>query len=119
MLPSSRQVSSPRVMCDIGATAPPSRSDDQGLAGSERSRSNERTPFFPWRASGSNHNFDREVMRRMDDRLEQRRQHREHLLDEALKETFPASDPPSIARPEIRITEQTPLSTREETNRDV
>ena len=26
-------------------------------------------------------------------------QHREELLDEALKETFPASDPPSIARP--------------------
>ena len=26
-------------------------------------------------------------------------QHREDLLDDALKETFPASDPPSIARP--------------------
>ena len=26
-------------------------------------------------------------------------QHREELLDEALDESFPASDPPSIARP--------------------
>jgi hypothetical protein len=35
-------------------------------------------------------------------RDEQMRQHREDLLDDALKETFPASDPPSIARPERR-----------------
>ena len=27
------------------------------------------------------------------------REHREELLDEALEETFPASDPPSIAQP--------------------
>jgi hypothetical protein len=33
---------------------------------------------------------------------EQLRQHREDLLDDALKETFPASDPTSIAQPEIR-----------------
>lgn len=26
-------------------------------------------------------------------------EHREKLLDEALEETFPASDPPSIAQP--------------------
>jgi hypothetical protein len=26
-------------------------------------------------------------------------EHRENLLDEALEETFPASDPPSIAKP--------------------
>ena len=37
---------------------------------------------------------------------EQRRRHREDLLDEALKETFPASDPPSIAQPEIRTNER-------------
>ncbi len=30
-------------------------------------------------------------------------EHREKLLDEALKESFPASDPPSIARPNPRI----------------
>jgi hypothetical protein len=33
-------------------------------------------------------------------RLEQHKMHLEHLLDEALKESFPTSDPPSIARPE-------------------
>jgi len=31
------------------------------------------------------------------------RNHREHLLDEALQETFPASDVPSIAMPEDRF----------------
>jgi hypothetical protein len=31
-------------------------------------------------------------------------EHREQLLDEALKESFPASDPPSIARPNPRTT---------------
>ena len=30
-------------------------------------------------------------MSRMDDQLEQRRQHREYLLDQALMETFPAA----------------------------
>ena len=29
-------------------------------------------------------------------------EHREKLLDEALDESFPASDPPSIARPAIK-----------------
>ena len=29
-------------------------------------------------------------------------EHRENLLDEALEESFPASDPPSIARPPSR-----------------
>ncbi|MBW8785469.1 MAG: hypothetical protein JF593_12675 [Novosphingobium sp.] len=28
------------------------------------------------------------------------REHTEELLDEALKETFPASDPPAVSRPE-------------------
>ena len=32
---------------------------------------------------------------------EQIRKRREELLDEALEETFPASDPPSIARPRL------------------
>ncbi len=32
---------------------------------------------------------------------EQIRKRREELLDEALEETFPASDPPSIARPHL------------------
>jgi hypothetical protein len=29
-------------------------------------------------------------------------QHREDLLDSALEESFPASDPPSIARPSMK-----------------
>ena len=31
------------------------------------------------------------------------RKHREDLLDDELRETFPASDTPSIARPERRL----------------
>ena len=34
-----------------------------------------------------------------DARRKARRDHREALIDSALKETFPASDPPSIAWP--------------------
>jgi hypothetical protein len=33
------------------------------------------------------------------DSKDKRREHREDLLDEALDETFPASDPPAITRP--------------------
>lgn len=51
----------------------------------------------------------REEAREMDDDRKKRsdqekdsdacRQHREDLLDEALEETFPASDPPAVTRP--------------------
>lgn len=34
------------------------------------------------------------------DRSDEARKHTEKLLDEALKETFPASDPPSIPLPQ-------------------
>jgi hypothetical protein len=45
---------------------------------------------------------DRNDEDRARDETEERQRrvdHREKLLDEALKESFPASDPPSIARP--------------------
>jgi hypothetical protein len=45
---------------------------------------------------------DRNDEDRARDEAEERQRrvdHREKLLDEALKESFPASDPPSIARP--------------------
>jgi hypothetical protein len=44
-------------------------------------------PYFPY--SVGSHDRDHEDDRR----------HRDRLLDEALKDTFPASDPPSIAMP--------------------
>jgi hypothetical protein len=40
-----------------------------------------------------------EELERTDDRDRDERQHEDDLLDEALKETFPASDPISIAKP--------------------